>query len=190
MSIASAINRIQAALNQSQKCSTGLTGQKRVFGIERGPSAGPEILATIYLDDPFFGFWYGHILQHAKNRSVFVAQLVWTSKFINAPNVPLLFRRFHYWVKDRLEYQPCTVQNADDAYAETSSLDTAASALIKMIKSFEIDKRTAFEGSIFENDPSEPRILGIYGLGEIQDHNGCFPPVPMPMELKLVGSLE
>lgn len=190
MSLTSAINRIQTALNQSQKCSTGLTGQKQVFGIGQGPSAGPEILATIYLDDPFFGFWYGHVLQHTKNPQMFVSQIVWTDKFINASNVPLLFQRFHYWIKDRLEYQPCTVQNIDDAYAETSSLDSAASALIGMIKRFDIDKRAAFEGSIFENDPSEHRIVGIYGFADTHDDNGRFPPVPMPMKLKVVGSPE
>ncbi len=191
MSLASSMKQIQAALDTSSDCSAGLTGQKQVFGIERGPSGGPEILAALYLDDPTFGFWYGHILRHPKKPGAYVALIVWTDQFINATNVPLLFRRFHYWVKIRLKYRHCLVQSPDDAYAEARSLDSAASSLIQMIRRFDIDKRIGWEGSPYEYDKSEPRIVLIYGLGGIEsapgsDH-GPFPPVPMPTELRLVG---
>jgi hypothetical protein len=164
--------------------------QNRVFGIENGPSGGPELLAALYLDDPFWGFWYGHVLPHPQKPHVYVALLVWTEKFINADRVPLLFRRFHYWIKDRLEYQPCTAQSDGDAYAETNSLDAAASALIRMIKEFDFDKRSGLEGSVFESDPTDNRILGIYGMLGAMDDRGCYPPLPMPTELRLVRNLE
>ena len=186
MSLVSAISCVEAALSRSKKCSTGLTAQARVFGIEKGPSTGPEILATLYLDDPFFGFWYGHILQHPRDRRVFVSQVVWTDKFINAGNVSLLFQRFHYWIKDRLEYHPCGVQNADDAYAESHCVEAAATALALMIEQFDVDKRAGFEGSGFEDSPTEGRVVEIYGLADKQDKRNKFPPVPMPTALKLV----
>lgn len=185
---------VQSALDASKTCTAGLTGQTRVFGIERGPSGGPEILAVLYLDDPTFGFWYGHILRHPQKPGVFVALIVWSSQFINATNVPLLFRRFHYWIKVRLKYRSCVVQAPDDAYAEASRLDSAAAALIQMIHRFDIDKRIGWEGAPYEFDRPEVRSLWIYGLGGIEtapgSGHGPFPPVPMPTELKLVGAPE
>lgn len=186
MSIASAIRCIETALQLSAHCSTGLIAKKHAFGIAKGPSGGPEILATIFLDDPFFGFWYGHILQHPKKPQVFVSQIVWTDKFINAGNVPLLFERFHYWIKDRLEYHPCAVQNADDAYVESNCIEVAASELARIISKFDVHKRAAFEGSDFESSPADVRILDVYGLVDVRNKDGDFPPVPLLMELRLV----
>ena len=80
---------------------------------------------------------------------MFVSQIVWTDKFINAENVPLLFQRFHYWIKDRLEYHPCTVQDADDAYVESNCLEVAGYELARIITKFDIYKRAAFEGADF-----------------------------------------
>jgi hypothetical protein len=190
MSLTSSMKQIQAALDASSGCSAGLTGQKMVFGIDRGPSGGPEILAVLYLDDPTFGFWYGHILRHPQKPGVFVALIVWASKFINATNVPLLFRRFHYWIAVRLQHRDCLVQNPDDAYAESRSLDSAASALIQMIYRFDIDKRIGWEDSPYEFDHAESRSIDVYGWGDIENPNSTFPPVPMPTELRLVGAPE
>lgn len=190
MSLASSLKQIQAALDTSSDCSAGLTGQKQVFGIERGPSGGPEILAALFLDDPTFGFWYGHILRHPQKPGVFVALIVCTDQFINATNVPLLFRRFHYWVAVRLKHRDCLVQDPDDAYAEARSLDSAASALIQMIYRFDVDKRIGWEGSAYEYDHAESRSHEVYGWGDIENPKSTFPPVPMPTELRLVGAPE
>lgn len=177
---------IEAALLRSEKCAAGLTGHSRVFGMDVGPSGGPEVLATLFLDDPFFGFWYGHIQRHPR-RPVFVSQIIWTSRFINAQTVPLLFRRFHYWIKDRLEYQPCAVQSDTDAYAEADSLEAAADALILMIERFDIDRRTGFDGSGYEDSRFDTRITGVYGLLGAMERDGSFPPVPMPWEPRRAG---
>ena len=41
----------------------------------------------------------------------------------------------------RLEYQPCCVQNHEVAFAEIASFADAITALIRMIRRFDIDKR-------------------------------------------------
>lgn len=190
MSLESAVFEVEDALRKNQHCSSGMLAQNRVFGIQHGPSGGPEILALIYADDPFFGYWYGHVVQHPKNLEMIVSLLVWTSKFINAPTVPLLFRRFHYWIKDRLEYHPCSVQNADDAYCECRSLEEGAGSLARMIGNFNLDRRRGDEYGPYAISPPELRILTIYGLADTRDKSGCFPAVPMPTPLTAVENLK
>lgn len=180
------ISRIENSLARNAHCSAGLIAQNLVFGIQHGPSGGPEILAVIYADDSFFGYWYGHILRHPEKPKVFVSLIVWSNKLVNASNVPLLFRRFHYWIKDRLEYHPCAVQSFDDAYQESSSLQGATECLAQMIKQFSLDKRQGFEGSDYESSPPEMRIINIYGLVDTQDANGRYPAIPMPTLLRSV----
>lgn len=188
MSLASAKQVLENSLQHAKNCSCGLVAQERVFAIERGPSGGQELLVTVFLDDPMFGFWYGHVLPHPAKERVHVALLVRSDKFINAPSVPLLFRRFWYWVKDRLEYHPCTIQQHDDAFAEAGSVELAAIALSRMISVFEIDRRTGFDGSDYQNDPCELRIFGIYGIADSLSASGTFPPIPVVTPLKLVGN--
>lgn len=186
MSLASAINLVESSLKSAKNCSCGLVCQNRVFGTERGPSGGAELLATLFIDDPFFGFWYGHVLPHPLKQNRYVAVIVWSEKLVNASRVPLLFRRFWYWVKDRLNYQPCTIQYESDAYAETESFESAAEALCRMIKRFDIDQRSGLEGSDYEQDPCEMRILEVYGLEDSQDADGNFPSVPLLTPLSVV----
>ena len=186
----SATERIRQALRQSPKCSAGLTARQFVYGIENGPSSGPEILACLYADDSFWGYFYGHIFQLPCKEKTFVAVLVWATKFINADSVPLLFQRFHYWVADRFESQPCAIQNRDDAYAESPSLETAADELARMIKGFDFDKRSGIEGTGFEESPSEFRTVFLYDFrGKLKkslEPGWEIPPLPMPTELNSV----
>lgn len=186
MSLGSAIRCVEAALNRNPNCTTGLVTQKRVFAVPRGPSGGAEILTLIYADDSFFGYWYGHIVQHPEDANMFVSLIVWSDKLVNAQNVPLLFKRFHYWIKDRLEYHPCAVQNSDDAYQESRSIDNAASNLARMITRFDLDKRRGDEYGLYSNSPPELRILNVYGLNEARDERGYYPPFPKPIALSVV----
>jgi hypothetical protein len=190
MSLESAVSCVDRALASNPNCSAGLVAQKRVIGIPKGPSAGPEILAILHVDDPCFGCWYGHVLSHPQANGRFVSLIVWSSVFINAPTVPLLFQRFHYWIKDRLEYHPCCVQNADDAYFESDSIEDAAVALSRMIMRFDIDKRRGDDDSQYAVSPPELRIISIYGLKGAVEANGSPPPIPMPNKLTLVNNQE
>lgn len=186
MSLLSSIRGIQDALDASRSCQTGITASGRAFGVETGPSGGAEILATLYLDDPFWGFWYGHIQQHPEKNGTYVSLIVWTEKFINAGTVPLLFKRFHYWIGRRFFYEPCSIQRIDDAYRETTTIDEAALALIQMIAAFDLDKRSGIAGTGYEDSPVEMRICEVYGLPADREHDA--PLLPMPARLAVVRS--
>lgn len=189
MSLESAVRCVDAALNRNQCCATGLVTQKRVFGIPCGPSGDVEIIAVLYADDSWFGYWYGHIIRHPKNPSIFVSLLVWSDKLVNAQTVPLFFQRFHYWIKDRLEHHCCTVQNADDAYQESVSIEQAANNLSRMISRFDIEKRSGDEYGHYAESPPELRILNVYGLADTRDEHGCYPSFPLPTALSAVKSI-
>ncbi|MDP1774690.1 MAG: hypothetical protein Q8L15_20680 [Methylobacter sp.] len=186
MSLESAVRCVEAALDSNPECAAGLITQKKVFGVPRGPSGEAEILALLYADDSYFGYWYGHIVRHPQNAAMFVSMIVWSDKLVNAQTVPLLFRRFHYWIKDRLEYHSCVVQNSDDAYQESSSIEKAASNLARMVTRFDLDKRSGDEDGPYANSPPELRIMNVYGLTDTRDECGCYPAFPMPIPLSIV----
>jgi len=186
MSLESAVYCVEAALNRNHNCAAGLVTQTRVFAVPRGPSGAAEILALLYADDSFFGYWYGHIVRHPQDTTLFVSLIVWSDKLVNAQNVPLFFKRFHYWIKDRLEYHPCAVQNADDAYQESRSIENAASKLARMIARFDLDKRRGDEYGLFADSPPELRILNVYGLNDARNERGYYPPFPKSMHLSFV----
>jgi hypothetical protein len=188
MDINVAVRSIESALERNPNCTAGLLTRNRVVGIQKGPSGGEEILALLYADDPWFGYWYGHVLRHPKNREVFVSLLVWSDKLPNASTVPLFFRRFHYWVNDRVVYHPCTIQNYDDAYQEDISLEAASGNLARMISLFEIGRRRGDEHGPYADDPAELRILSVYSVTAACDRQGFFPAIPMPVSLSVVGS--
>ncbi|MDO9268864.1 MAG: hypothetical protein Q7T96_07110 [Methylobacter sp.] len=188
MSLESAVRCVEAALERNRNCATGLVTQKRVFGIHRGPSGEEEILALLYAEDSYFGYWYGHIVKHPRNAAKFVSLIVWSNKLANAQTVPLLFQRFYYWIKDRLEYHSCVVQNPDDAYQESHSIEEAASNLAKMITRFDLDKRSGDEDGPYANSPPELRTMNVYGLTDTRDEHGCYPDFPMPISLSIVKS--
>lgn len=182
----SSVQIVKSSLSASLGSADGLFVQKNTFGTHQGPSGGPEVLALIFADDPVFGYWYGHVLQHPKRRATYVAAIVWTKKLVEAPSVPLLFARFHYWIKDRLEYEPCSTQLNGDVYCEAANLPAAASCLARMIREFELGKRAGSEGTAFESSPVDLRVLDIYGSEGAFDENGGWGPPPMTMPLAVV----
>ena len=157
-SLNSSVQAVDAALAASLSSNAGLFIQRKAFGSLRGPSGEPEVLALIYADDPVFGYWYGHVLQHPKRPKVFVAAIVWSKKLVEASSAPLLFARFHYWVRDRLEYEPCSTQRDGDVYCEAASLPSAAFSLAHMIHEFDLDKRMGTGGTPYEDSPVDLRI--------------------------------
>lgn len=140
----------------------------------------------MYANDSFFGYWYGHIIRHPDNAALFVSLIVWSDKLVNAQNIPLLFKRFRYWIIDRLEYHPCAVQEVDDAYQESYSIGQAGDHLARMIARFDLDKRTGNEFGSYAESPAELRILQIYGITDPRDADGCYPSFPFATSLAIV----
>ena len=184
--MSSAVRQIETALSENPQCMAGLFTQNRVFAIPENSVGGSEVLALLYADDSFFGYWYGHIIRHPDNASLFVSLIVWSDKLVNAQNVPLLFKRYRYWIIDRLEYHECAVQDADDAYQESYSIEQAASNLAEMIARFDLDKRTGNEFGPYAESPAELRILQIYKMKDVIDKKGFYPRFPMSALLSIV----
>ena len=177
---------VNSALNSNPKCYTGILIQKKVFGVPIGPSGATEILGLIYADDPTFGYWYAHIMEHPDKPKVFVSAIVWSTKLVNAPSTQLQFERFRYWIMDRLEYEPCLSQRDGDVYSESKSLIGAATELAMMIIEFDIKKRCECDGKLADGSQADNRILSVYGMTGAFDENGAWPPPPMPTFLKVV----
>ncbi|MBK3799955.1 hypothetical protein GAY33_12040 [Azospirillum brasilense] len=138
---------VVAAIAANPKCSTGLLSRPAAFEIERGPSGGPELLALLFADERHLGYWYGHVRRHPTDASgSFVALTAFLKVFVNAPTVPLLFRRFDYWARLRLEYEPCTVQAPYDAFAVAPSYGAAAEALARIDPAIRLGEAIARRG--------------------------------------------
>jgi hypothetical protein len=185
--LAAAITGIEKSLAGNPSCTGGLWIRNRVFGIGKGPSGGPEILALLHADDSFFKYGYGHVLRHPHRPKTYVSLLVWSDELPNAKTVPLLFQRFHYWMKVRQSYYPCAIQSPDDAYDESATLAGAAVNLERMIRRFEVDKRWGEEDGDYADSPPELRILDVYEFVASVDKDGCYPPLPSLTPLTLVG---
>lgn len=179
------VEAVDQAIYANAHCGTELIARSRSFAVLRGPSGDRELLAFLQADCSCSSYWYGHVFRDASRG--FVALIVWSTVLVDASDVPLLFERFHYWMRVRLEYQPCCVQNHDDAYAEAESFADAVAALIRMIRRFDIDKRWGDEDGPYGESPPDYRIIGVYGMENHRDANGCYPPVPTRKPLGLAG---
>lgn len=184
--LSSCVQLLEKALKSNPKCETGLLIHQRVFGIAKGPSGSSELLALVYADDPSFGYWYGHILTHPSKPTLFASMIVWSEKLVNAPTIPLQFARFHYWIKDRLNYEPCSFQNEGDVYAESSSIIASANKLATMITVFDLEKRRGYEDGPYGESLVDYRILNIYGMKGRFDKDGFWEGPPMPTALRVV----
>lgn len=178
--------RLSKAVEGNPRCVGGLMANCRAFVVESGPSGGPEALALLGADELLGNrFWYAHALLHPARPGRFVALLSLSSRFVNAASVPLLFSRFRYWAMISPSFQPCAVRRDGDAYLETESFEAATSALVGMIARFDPEARGAKEGSIYERDRFDCRILDVYGMGG-GGHSSAVEPIPAIRPLRLV----
>lgn len=181
------LHEIETSLASNRNCGTGILSPKRVFGIEKQISGNVEVLAYIYIDDPSFNYWYGYVAKHPNKLGKFVSLIIRSEILINASSISLLFERFHYWMAERLSYQPCAIQNQDDAYSESVSLAEATNQLVHMIEKFDLEKRMGWEDTAYEKSPVELRILDIFGIqNSSSSTEQQYPMLPMPSALKLV----
>jgi hypothetical protein len=159
-----------------------LFGVKQAIYCEKGLSGDQEVLAFIYSDGPYSGFWYGQICRLSTQDIKFCAVIAWLSKFVNAHTPELLLERFHYTTLQLLEHEPCTIQNHDDALRISDTFEKAVIDLAEMIKLFDIKKRWPSEDSEYYNNPININILCLYGINSPNMHRLICPHVVWPEE--------
>lgn len=174
MNIHSEIQALKNSLALNKHCQTGLMAEHKVFFRSNGPHCSPELLTLIYADDPFFGYWYGHIVRH---NSGYAAILSWMTVYINAASPQLLFRRFHYHAYIRQRYEPCYAQAPDDVFAHAASFSEALAQLHTIIQKFDIEKR--WPDTPAPEDHIDYRITDVYTSDYGGNADNDYPPLPM-----------
>lgn len=186
-----AVNILERAVASNPGCCTGLIANRRAFAIPVGPSEGPEALALIHADDPAANrFWYGYVVRHPR-RDTYVALLLWSERLFNAPTIPLLFRRVHYWTQINPSYEPSFIRESgsDEAFAERANFRGAVMALASMIAAFDHDVATGWDGGLDHNDERELRVLEALGILGVTRLDGDPPAPPSSKPLRLATSL-
>lgn len=170
---------VERALVANAQCEVGLLHQRRVFSTQHGPSNGPELLALVHADSRYADkYWYAHIKRRPDAQGYF-SLLVSCEKLVNAASAKLLFRRYHHWTEVDPRILPTVIQRGDDAFVETNCLIEAAFALVQIISRFDVQKRSGWEGSGYEDDEADHRILGAYNIFDTlsAEENAPLPPI-------------
>lgn len=138
-----------------------------------------ELIALLFAEQPCHGYYYAHIAQHPVKKC-WISCIVYSSSLIIGKNHQDWINNFHYWVKVRLDYEPVSYQVANYSYAESIHLDSAAKKLEKMIANFNIE--AVYQEN--ENDhPSNPQIIEFYGLQDVRNENGEYPPISQYIDI-------
>ena len=201
-----AVRAIHRALDANTHCVSGLLFRDRVVATEHGELSYEHDQELLVLPDGGinYTFWYGHVLRgapapEAGHDPIWVALIVSSSFFVDAPTVDLLFRRYAYAMRDRCEYTPAWAQDSEDVFALRPSFDEACLALAAMIRRFDQglrDSRSVVDGlekwwdgeygsdhtvELFIDPPGRQdlRSFDVYGLALKKDHNGVFLPEPL-----------
>ena len=174
MTVHAEIQALKNRLALNKRCQTGLMAENNVFFRSNGPHCAPELLTLIYADDPFFGYWYGHIV---RSNGGYASILSWMTVYINAPSQQLLFRRFHYHAYIRQRYEPCYAQGPDDVFAYSATFSEALAKLHVIIERFDIEKR--WPDAPAPGDHVDYRISEVYTSDYAGTTGSDYPPLPM-----------
>jgi len=143
----------------------------RVLSIEIGPSGGPELLCLIRSDVVHQRFWYGAVRRHPQ-RQVFSACIVYMHVLVDGDAPDVVFERFDYWTRVRLEYEVCKPTDLGSIYAEAPNFEKAVDCLATMIDQFGNDCLPEVGADISSNDF---KLLEVYGMTDHRDKNGGYP---------------
>ena len=198
-----AVRAIRRALNGNAHCVPGLLFRDRVVATKHGElSHEHDQELFVLLDGGInYTFWYGYVVRGTPasgSDPVWVALIVSSSFFVDAPTVDWLFRRYAYAMRDRCEYTPAWAQDPEDVFAVRATFAEACAALAEMIRRFDQalrDSRSVVEGmekwdgeygsdhmvESFIDPPGRQdlRSFDVYGLALKKDHNGMFLPEPL-----------
>ena len=167
-------NQIKNAVDQNPKCITGILVTNRVFVREEGKAGKQEVLCLLYADLYDCYIW-GHVFFH-EGLDHYVSCLVDFESLISGRTVDHLFDRFDWYIRQKGNWQPVTIQEEWNAFAMSNNFADACSALVRMIGAFDFTKRSPFEDDEANNDPSEYRILNVYPFPSCDRDNWEKPP--------------
>lgn len=196
---------IQDALDANPRCLPGLLFRDRIVATEHGVMSHEHDQELLVLLDGGinYTFWYGHVVRgtpapEAGSDPIWVALIVSSSFFVDAPTVDLLFQRYAYAMRDRCEYTPAWAQDPADVFAVRPTFPEACAALAEMIRRFDQDLRDSrsvvdgmekwdgeygsehmVESFIDPPGRQDLRSFDVYGLALKKDHNGMFLPEPL-----------
>ncbi len=199
-----ALQMIRDALDSNRYCVPGLLFRNRVVATRHGVMShgGDQELLALLDGGINYAFWYGHVVRgtpapEAGRDPIWVALIVSSHFFVDAPTVDLLFQRYAYAMRDRCDYTPAWAQDPEDVFAVRATFPEACAALAVMIRRFEQDlrdSRLVVEGlekwdgqygseKMVDTIVEPPgrldlRSFDVYGLDLKKDYNGMFAPSP------------
>lgn len=156
-----AIFRLRRQLTSQPTTAAGIMTTRRVAWIPEGPSGDQELLALVFADDPSLRCWYGYAGRHPGRRG-YVALLVDSHVFIDGKDASLVMQRFHFWIAQLGKFTPATIQQPDDAYAETVTWQGALDSLTEIVRRFDIRLRTGLPDHHADDRPIEMRIHDLF----------------------------
>jgi hypothetical protein len=201
-----ALQAIRDALDGNPHCVPGLLFRNRVVATAHGVMSheGDQELLALLDGGINYAFWYGHVVrgtpapEAAGRDPIWVALIVSSHWFVDAPTVDLLFQRYAYAMRDRCDYTPAWAQDPEDVFAVRATFAEACAALAEMIRRFDQDLRDSrliVEGlekwdgkfgseQIIDSIIEPPghldlRSFDVYGLDLKKDYNGMFLPAPL-----------
>lgn len=139
-----------------------------LHAIDVGPTGGPEALCLLESDTKTQSFWYGYVCKHPEKR-YFVSVIVYSKAFVDAHDKALLFARFDYWMRKRLNYEPCVADGFHEVYRESIDFSSAVRKLQEMVFQRWSDR---------DNNGLDMRIIDVFGMVSFKDKDGVYPPCP------------
>lgn len=90
-------------------------------------------MVIVHADDAAEGTIYGHLL---RDSGSYICLLVRSDRFVSAKEPSVLFRRYNYWIAERLEYRPVFSTSETGAFARSGTLPEALAALVAIVAGF------------------------------------------------------
>lgn len=162
---------VMAALDANPACDSGILARERMVWTANGPMSfrnDQELFVRVSTAVRYT--WYGHVLRVDDlpgGGQRWVALLVDSEDWIDAPDVETLFARVQYWLEVRCRYTPGISDEDGQLFATRSSFTDAVQALAEMIRGFDPLRRQVQWTELGFLTPTgriDARLMGVYGL--------------------------
>lgn len=161
---------VMAALDANPACDSGILARERMAWTANGPMSfrnDQELFVRVSTAVRYK--WYGHVLRAddlPDGGQRWVAVLVNSEDWIDAPDVETLFARVQHWLEVRCRYTPGHAVEDGQLFAIRSSFQDAVKALVAMIRGFDPLRRTVQWTELgFLTPPGrlDARLMDVYG---------------------------